>query len=237
MYAEQLEKLIALQELDLEIADLQEKLAVFPEKMKKWQQELSKQEEQLNLMRKEHQRLKVTRREREGELRAIEEEISRLQKILDQVKTNREYTSVLNEIQAVKDKQSVMENTVLELMEKDDQLTSEEKEYLSSLEKLKKEIQEKEEDDQKQAAKLKSLLEEKQSLRKMKIQEIESGLLALYERIRKRKKDGIAVCRLVVDGESASCSGCSVFVPVYVVEKVKRKAEVAHCENCSRILY
>ncbi|HOJ39808.1 MAG TPA: hypothetical protein PKX93_09370 [bacterium] len=237
MYAEELEKLVLLQELDIEIAELEEQLAAIPQKIEEWRQKFKKEEEQLALLRKEHQRLKVDRREQEGELRAIEEEIARLQKVLDQVKTNKEYTSVLSEIQRTREKQSLLENQVLELMEKDDDFSRREKELLSLLERYQQEISVKEQQEKQRAGELKALLEQKQTLRREKTGQIEFRLLSLYERIRENKKDGVAVCRLVTDGDRASCSGCSVFVPVYLAEKVKKRVEVATCENCSRILY
>ncbi|MCM8756880.1 MAG: hypothetical protein NC911_11015 [Candidatus Omnitrophica bacterium] len=237
MYAEELEKLVNLQHLDLEISDLEAQLEVIPGRIMGWQAELKKQEEQLALLHKEYSRLKITRREQEGELRAIEEEVNRLQKVLDQVKTNKEYTSVLNEIRIAKEKQSQVESLVLESMEKEDDFANREQEILFTLEKRKSEISKKQHAEETRRDQLKALLEEKKALRQEKQKEIDSGLLDMYERIRQSKKDGVAICLLEVNEDRASCSGCSVFVPVYIVEKVKRKTEMVNCENCSRILY
>jgi len=60
-----------------------------------------------------------------------------------------------------------------------------------------------------------------------------SALCLIPTPVLETEKDGIAICKL----EDGRCSGCSIYVPTYIEEKVKKKKEIVQCENCSRILY
>ncbi|MGC8977346.1 MAG: C4-type zinc ribbon domain-containing protein, partial [Candidatus Ratteibacteria bacterium] len=80
---------------------------------------------------------------------------------------------------------------------------------------------------------LKKEIEEKKREREELVKRIEFKLYNLYEKIKKTKKDKIAI----VKAENGICGGCFMTLPTYIVEKVKRKKEIVQCENCSRILY
>ena len=118
-------------------------------------------------------------------------------------------------------------------MEKEDQINKKLIESSKKSEEMKKEIEAKIIEETRKVKEMKKKLEEKKLERAQIVSEIRVDVYEIYERIRAGKKNGIAICKL----EGQSCTGCSMFVPVYVAEKVKAKKEIVHCENCSRILY
>jgi len=237
MVKDQLEKLVELQNIDDEIRKLKEEISYLPEKLKEWERVLKQKSSKLDEIKKEHTKIKLLRREKEGALLEIENQIQKLQKSLTEVKTNKEYNSILTEITNLKNKISQDEEEVIIIMEKDDELARKEKEFLSILEEEKKSIEMKKKEEEEKIEKLKGILKTKESERDKKTNEIDKAILNLYEKIKKSKKDGIAICRLHQEPGKESCSGCFVFVPTYLVEKVKKKNEIVQCENCSRILY
>jgi predicted nucleic acid-binding Zn-ribbon protein len=62
---------------------------------------------------------------------------------------------------------------------------------------------------------------------------VPAALLAEYDRLRE-KLGGVAVAPLV----SGSCGGCHLKLPATELDRIKRQApdEIAHCEQCGRIL-
>ena len=232
----ELKKLIELQEIDKIIREMEEEITSFPEKVKKWESDLQKKSAEAEKIKEEHTKNKLLKREKEGELKVVEDEVKKLQKVLNEVKTNKAYNSLLSEIKSFQSKTSEFEENVLVLMEKEDDLTKKDKNLsvLAEEEKRKVEKQKKEEGEKIEG--LKKELEQKEEEKKKKISEIDKNIYSLYEKIRKNKKDGIAICELVGEQEEKSCSGCFVFVPTYISERVKKKNETVQCENCGRIL-
>jgi predicted nucleic acid-binding Zn-ribbon protein len=72
--------------------------------------------------------------------------------------------------------------------------------------------------------------------RQQYLSNIDNSILELYTRVKKNKKDGIAICKITQDSNGNVCNGCYVYIPGYLIEKVKRKSEIVQCENCGRIL-
>lgn len=237
MVKEELEKLLELQQLDTEIATLQEEIASLPERLKTLAREIDRHTAELEKTKKERTRFKVDRREQEGELKAVEEEMKKLQKVLNEVKTNKEYNSVLAEIKSLEAKQSQLEEKVLIGMEAEDELARKEASGHALLEEEKKKFASAEKEEREKVAQLQVTYAQKTSERDGKLAGVDAGICRLYEKIKKSKKDGIAICRLEGSSGRETCAGCSVFVPTYLIEKVKKKTEVVQCENCSRILY
>ncbi|MCX8082523.1 MAG: C4-type zinc ribbon domain-containing protein [bacterium] len=233
MLKDDIEKLICLQEIDNEILAYRKVIDKFPEWKHQMEKSIENTSQDISLIKKELKKIQVERKERELELESIENGIKKLQKQMDEVKTNKEYTSLLAEIENQKKKKIEIEDSILLLMEKEDQINRKLNTFSKKSEEEKKEIEEKIVEEAKKVEEIKKKLEETLSERTKVVSEINKDIYEIYERIRAGKKDGIAICKL----EGQSCRGCSMFVPVYVVEKVKAKKEIVHCENCSRILY
>jgi uncharacterized protein len=233
MLTEEIEKLVRLQELDNEIKALEETVNNYPLQKKQMEQSVESSVKDITVLKKEQKKLQVERKEKELEIQENEEATKKLLKSLDEVKTNKEYTSLLSEIETLKKKKSGLEDTLLLMMEKDEQLNKQLADFSSKSDRLKTEIEDKVQEEGKKIEDMRVQLQEKISLREKLVPDIDREIYTLYEKIRKSKKDGIAICKL----EGESCSGCSVFVPTYMAEKVKAKKQIVQCENCSRILY
>ncbi len=233
MLTKEIERLVELQKLDNEIKTLTETINNYPLKKKQMMQPVESLLKDMTSIKKEQKKLQISRKEKELEIQEKEEKIKKLLKRLDEVKTNKEYTSLLSEIEDLKKEKSDVEDNLLLLMEKDEQFNEQLKNYSSKSEKLKLDVEEKIQEENKKIESMQVQLKEKAALREKMVSEISREIYSLYEKIRASKKDGIAICPL----EGESCTGCSVFVPTYLVEKVKAKKTLVQCENCSRILY
>ena len=114
----QLNSLIALQESDSDIVDLEDSLALIPKQLESAEKELEGKKGKLKLLADEIESLKASRKKFE---QAVQEEIDHMAKTkikLPSVKTNKEYTAILSEVEAIEKKISDCEDKELEIMEK-----------------------------------------------------------------------------------------------------------------------
>lgn len=233
MLREEIEKLVNLQKVDSEILSFKTIIEEFPVRKTEMEKSLDETSKDISFIKKEQKKIQLEKKERELELQSIEDEIKKLQKRLDEVKTNKEYTSLLSEIENLKKKKGEVEEQILVLMENEEQVNKKINDLSEKMEKTKKEVETRIAEETRKVEELKKLLEEKMKEREKIVATISGEVYNIYEKIRAGKKDGIAICKL----EGQSCTGCSMFIPVYLAEKVKAKKEIVHCENCSRILY
>ena len=122
---------------------------------------------------------------------------------------------------------------MLILMEKEDDVLKKEKSLEEELKKVKEKVLKMLDEEKKKIENLKAEIEEEKKKRENFAKEIEDKIYKLYEKIRKSKKDRIAIVKI----ENGICCGCYMTLPTFIVEKVKKKKEIVQCENCSRILY
>lgn len=230
---DELDKLIALQEIDSLIYEWEEEINSFPAKKAALEKPLQDYSEKAALAKKEHKRLQLQRKENELELEGIEGEIKKLQGRVNEVKTNKEYTSILSEVESLKAKKDRIEDLILAVMEKDEIVEKQLEDLSLKNSRLSEETEIQVKEASEKTEEIKSKLKELSEKREKAASIVEKDVYEKYERILKGKKDRIAICRL----EKGSCSGCRVFVPTYIEEKLKGKKEIVHCENCSRILY
>lgn len=232
MIQEGINTLIKLQEIDAGIYKLKEEKACKPAQKQTLKEAFAREEQALKDKGNSLKSLQLARKEREIDMEAKEKEIKKYQTQLLQIKTNKEYLSLQKEIEGLKADNAVLEDDILESMEKIDKVkaeTVEEKEKLAAEEKkLKEEIE-------KIDREIKGIDERMASLEKERSQlcsNVEKGLLARYERILKAKQ-GLALVPLV--GES--CGGCHRVLPPQVINEVRMKDEIITCEFCARLLY
>ncbi|MCM8814917.1 MAG: C4-type zinc ribbon domain-containing protein [Candidatus Omnitrophica bacterium] len=233
---EELEKLLELQEIDNNLRDISVLLKELPEQIRKVEnQDISLQKE-LEEFKKTFTHLKIERRQKETELKAIEDQIKNFQTKLYEVKTNKEYQALQVEIRNLKQKSSSLEDEILVHMEKEELLKEKEKDILKRIEEHKKIKIEKQKELEGKINQLEQKRNDLLKKREEHVSDIDKLILELYMRIKKSKKDGIAICRVTKDSSGCICSGCYVYIPGHLVEKVKRKTEAVQCENCGRIL-
>ncbi|MDO8662562.1 MAG: C4-type zinc ribbon domain-containing protein [Candidatus Omnitrophota bacterium] len=228
----QLGNLVKLQAVDSEIYSLRAEKSIKPEEIKIMETAFEAKKTHLAELDKKSLDLQKQRKDKELELVAKDEGIKKLQGQLFSLKTNKEYQTMLQQIQDAKADSSVIEDKVLELFDKTDEVKNEaerEKQKLKEEEKIflveKKRIDDrvKEIDDR---------LAQLEAQRKQVLPDIDPKVLSQYERIL-TNRDGLAI--VTVKGNS--CGGCNMYVPPQVINLIKMYEHIITCEMCNRILY
>ena len=164
-------------------------------------------------------------------LRSSEAKITDLETKRNTAKANREYQLLGEQIDADKMAIKVLEDEILEALERVDEITNQQptatdnvKKFTDALEQLKKQIQ-------KEAARL----EEEMSRVLSKLEEVESELAVetreVYQRVVKHKgEDGMA------SSEGGCCGGCHQQLTGKMLSQLMA-GNVAVCRSCGRLLY
>ncbi len=227
-----LRNLITLQDIDTKIVTLKKQISEIPEKASAYREEFQLLDRTHQARVALNQELAKQRRTRESDVEMMRTKLSRLREQLMAVKTNKEYTAMLHEIQTAESQIHGAEDAILEIMEKmesmEESLAQEEKELRSKQAELEAQIRKAEETVPQLEAEIKTLYETKAALERR----IEAELLGRYRRIADARR-GIALA----EAKDELCSACHVRIRPQVFADLIRTEAIHICDSCSRILF
>lgn len=226
------ENLIKLQKLDIEIRNTSVLLDDIPRQIEIINK---KSEESLQIVqtaKDEFSRNQKKRRNLESELQDLKEKTAKYRRQLNEVKTNKEYSSLLKEIDETNARVDSLEEEIIgEMLSADDiekeiKTASDEAQEAQAVLAKKKEVilQEK----HKAEEKLKDLTAKREEL----LPKIPSDQMLLYKQIAKTK-NGIVLSPVTEE----FCSMCHMRVRPQMVNELIAETQIITCENCGRILY
>ncbi|MEW5894370.1 MAG: C4-type zinc ribbon domain-containing protein [Candidatus Omnitrophota bacterium] len=229
---DQIRKLVRLQESDAEVFNLRKDLKEKPAQIQQIEKEFELKKIKLKQLEQEMKKLQVERSTLEGDLAQKEQEIKKVEGQLSQIKTNKEYTAKIGEIEGLKADKSIIEEKILELYDRTDEfkvqvenervvVAKEEQEFLAKAKKAGDELKD-----------LEAMVKESDSKRVVLLDGIDKNLLDRYEKIL-NSRDGLAV----VPVHENVCGGCFMNVPHQVINEIRKKKEIVACEICTRILF
>ena len=224
--------LIETQKLDTRIYSLKKDSEDKPRDLEKFKAEVQAKKDDLARTEEELKSIQVKRKDRELTLQKKEEDIKKYQTQLYQIKTNKEYKSLLSEIGGVKADNSVLEEEIIAIL---DQIDSAAKKIFDEKENLEKEgakLREAEQRVKNEIAQINDQLAKLNEERGKIVSRVEKTILAKYEHILKNK-NSLAMVPVI----NETCRGCHMDVPPQVINEIRMKENLIICGNCSRILY
>jgi len=228
----QIINLSKLQIIDSKIYGLKYEKELKPQEAKALESSFEEKKAHLASLEKKLLDLQKQRKEEELELGSKEEAAKKLQTQLYSLKTNKEYQTMLQQIDDSKADASVVEDKILKLF---DQTDSTKNEIENEKQRLKVEeghfTQEKQKIDDR-VKEIDDSLAQLETKRKQAAPEIDPKIFAQYERILK-SRDGLAI----VSVKDNSCQGCNMCVPPQVINLIKMYERIVTCEVCNRILF
>ena len=229
---DQLELLWEIQKIDLDLRQIREEQGRFPREMRKLDEKQSIEKERLQKEKEKIESLEKERRQKESHLTAEIDRIKKAEGKMFEVKTNKEYQALLNEMEAFKTANSREEEAILQILEEIDELrkvlSKKEKELIAAKEKIEVERKTIQERMTQNDARLKKEMERREALSK----QLESRLYGLYNTL-KEKRQGIGVVTVMHE----TCQGCFVHIPPQMFIEVQKNKDLIRCPNCNRILY
>jgi predicted nucleic acid-binding Zn-ribbon protein len=229
---EQLALLIELQKMESTAGGITARKKDLPVQMADLETKFKEYHADVEAERAQLEELRKRRRDKDNQLRLGQETLKRTRDRLLDVKTNKEYQSVLKEIETFETKNSQMEDEIISLLDELDLL---EKAVKTREEELEAQSRGYEEEKIKMTEELSSLVGELEicvrksgELKK----NISADILRKYEQIKNAGR-GIAV----VSCWKEICSGCHMFIPPQLYNELQKSVALVTCPNCSRIIY
>jgi uncharacterized protein len=228
----QIKKLIDLQNCDSRIADVQDKKEQGPIKILRLEEGLIAFENKLKGELEQLEAYKQEGRKIDREIEDIDSQIEKSNNKLSNIKSNKEYTAALKELDELKRVKSLSEDKGLNIMEELEVLDAGCVESKAKMEKLKTDV---EKDRDKIMKELKALGREFKRLEMERVslgKAIDENLLKKYDFIRERK-GGIVVSPVI----KGVCQACHLDIPPQQFNEVIRGDKLMNCPNCIRIIY
>ncbi len=229
---EQIDILVKLQKIEIESDDIKSKLSnvskkldSFDAKLKEFEQSIIDEESLLNDLNKEY-------RSYDSDAQTSLALIKKSQEKLRAVKTNKEYQSLLKEMEELKAKNSQAEDEMLLGLDRIDEteknISVKKDEYSRVKERVnsdKETIMQEVEIGKERLAKLEAEWNEVSS-------KVKPELLKRYMMV-KRQVKGIAIASV----KKSVCSGCNMNLPPQMYNELQRCDSLKFCPNCQRIIY
>ena len=229
---EQLVRLIELQRMESAADGIQAKKENLPIRMDELEQEYTSVCDVVEAQRTQVDGLRKRRKEKDSQLQAGQESLKRTRERLFEVKTNKEYQSMLKEIEIFEGKNSRLEDEVISLLDELDRLEAEMKVQERDLEDRKRLY---EEERRKMEEELNSLNGELEDCTRKNAEirkEIPAEILRKYEKIK-----GIGRGLAVVAVWKEVCGGCHMTIPPQLYNDLQKTKALITCPNCNRIIY
>ena len=227
----QLKHLVELQKKDNEINDLKKSLEIIPGQIASGQKELEEKRGKMNALQAEIDSLKKQRNQLEQDAKTEADHMAKTKTKLPTVKTNKEYTAILHETDAIKAKITEIEDKELEIMElldvKEQEIPGLEAEFKGEEDQFRQYKQQKEA----AQARAQKELEVAEAQRAGLVKDIDPKLVAHYNRILKAREN-LAVVMIVGD----TCQGCHQNLQPQVALEVRTGMKVHQCQSCDRFL-
>lgn len=227
-----IKSLIDLQAIDIEAKKLDEEMGNGLGALEKKKKEIERRKNSLAILNERLEACHKRRRDLEGDVGDEFGKIKDRQTKLMNVQTNREYQSLLKEIEDGKSSNKQREDEVVLLMEETESITEKIKEETTLCSAEEKLLDEESEKIQKQAEKLQKQKEKIVKNRDAKTKNITATLMKKYEILRERR-NGLAI----IGATNSVCGGCNMNIPPQLFNNLLKETELLSCPTCNRMLY
>lgn len=229
---EQIKTLVKLQALDSQIYKLSSEEKKIPEELNLLKKEYKEKEEKARETKEEIKNKQLEIKKMEGDLKSKEDKIKKHQAQLYQVKTNKEYTSLEEEIKNQKSDISLLEEKIINLLDEVEQMRVALFQKKEGLQKDWQLLCKKEEVWNKRKEEIRKQIKELNQRKENFSSIIDHSIIKQYNRILKKKGE-----KAMSAVKNDACQECCLTLTAQIIEEIKMSKELIICSNCSRILY
>jgi len=229
----QLQTLINLQAIDTRIAALEADAARLPKEIAAIHAAVEEAKKHVDQTKTRLDAARKDQRAKEKDLEVVQAKRSKNEARLYEVKTNKEYSAVLTEIEEIKQEKARMEEEVLVLMEAQERLTGEIREAETRFKRREGEGRGQEATLKEQLRGIETELAAVRTERKELAAQLPAPILADYDRIL-RARAGLA---LVPVAKPNFCGACRMTITPQRLQELRAQSSLIPCESCGRYLY
>jgi predicted nucleic acid-binding Zn-ribbon protein len=226
------DNLVKLQEVEIETASVQARLAGFPRLLTDLDARLKASESAVTLEAGRLSKIQQAYRVQEADAKEIQTRILKSEEKLRSVKTNKEYQSSLKEIDDLKRSLSAVEDRMIAHLDEMDQVEASVATKEDEVTLLSREIEEEKEKIRQSAFSTQEQLDRLNAERAKIIAVIDPDLLKIYETV-KQNSGGVAIAVV----KNAVCLGCHVNLPPQMFHDLLHFDKLLVCPHCERLIY
>jgi predicted nucleic acid-binding Zn-ribbon protein len=230
---QQLQTLINLQAIDSRIAALEADAARLPKEIAAVHAAVEDAKKQVDQAKVRLDAARKDQRAKEKDLEVVQGKRSKTEARLYEVKTNKEYSAVLIEIEDIKQEKARMEEEVLVLMEAQERLAGEIREAESRYKQREAEGRSQEATAREQLRAVETDLAAVRSERKELAGQLPASVLGDYDRIL-RARGGVALAPVA---KPNFCGACRMTITPQRLQELRAQSSLIPCESCGRYLY
>lgn len=228
-----LQTLINLQAIDTRIAGLEADAARLPREIAAIHAAVEDAKKNAEQAKARLDAARKDQRAKEKDLEVVQAKRSKNEARLYEVKTNKEYSAVLIEIEEIKQEKARMEEEVLVLMEAQERLTGDIREADARFKQRESEGRGQEATLKEQLRGIEVDLAGVRTERKELAGKLPANILADYDRIL-RARAGLA---LVPVTKPNFCGACRMTITPQRLQELRAQSSLIPCESCGRYLY
>ncbi len=232
MIKEQIKILVNLQNIERESANIKSKLNDVSTRVDVLDSRLSAVEGNVENETVQLGNLQKQYREFESDVQLNLSQVQKSQVKLRSIKTNKEYQSILKEIEDIQNKNSLIEDemiTCLDRMDDAEKVISLKKEEFAT---VKDDVSIEKESIARETEQNKKRLAELEAEWGKISAEIDSELIRKYTTVKEKVKS-----RAVAAVKNAVCQGCNLNIPPQLYNELQRFDNLKFCPHCQRIIY
>lgn len=229
----ELEKLVALQNLDTSIRKLEKDLEAIPERRAEIEGEFDRRAFEIRALESRRDEATHNRARLENEVVEQRNRAERAERNLMSSKKQDEYTAAIREADAARKQISALETQILEQMESLEQAEAALGERADEIASLNSDREARLKAFDEETTSQSDLLARQRVEREQVFANLPQSMSGMYSRIRARIRDGVAVA----EARNRSCTACFMSLRPQVMSEIRRGDEVLTCDNCGRILF
>lgn len=231
----------------VELQAIERDLAQLRQRVRSKRNALNAQEKRIADHQQEHDALLDQAKHRRAEadsleldLKQREEGVAKLRQALNTAKTNKEYASILTQINSQKADDAKLEEQALKMIDEVDALKAKAAEVAETLEAENKRLEEIQANNADQLAKMEGMIAELEAKRAEAAKDVPDSVLTIFDRMAE-KYEGEAMAPVQKAGRKPpyryTCGGCFMVINAEHANALQTRDELRQCDSCQRILY
>ncbi|MEJ2220887.1 MAG: C4-type zinc ribbon domain-containing protein [Desulfobacterales bacterium] len=230
---EQIVSLVNLQRIEIETCDIKAKINNVDQRLEKLDERLSDFKQVIAEQESAIEGLNQQYRSYETDVRMNLDAIKKSEAKLSSVKTNKEYQAFLKEIDDLKEKNSKLEDDMIEFLDRIEAAEKILNEKMTEYSELQTRLNIEKETIQKETEEGRRQLENLDTQLKTVAAGIDANLLATYNHVKSLQSNAIGIVAVI----GAVCQGCHMNIPPQMYNELQRGDSLKRCPICDRIIY
>lgn len=220
-----------LQQLDNRLYRLKSEVEALPQQLQAYDVACAEARQMLLKLEDDIEQTERQRRALERDLDGSQAQLAKTQTKLREVKTNKEYSAVLAEIETGKQHIGAIEDQILELMERVEQYRQKYQQQKHHVHVSEQELARQAERVQQEQATLTKQAADEEATRQQLVADLSADLYATYQQL-----SAIRDRQAVVLMQNGACGGCHLKVQPQLISELRQQDKLITCPHCQRIL-